>query len=128
MYRYVFLFPAGLPGVGLILLRVSVAISLWPVPSFLALYLGDLGSFVFFGALFVCLIAGALASVAATICFAILAVTAFMTHGHPIDSMVVAGLGCLSSAMMGPGAYSFDSMLYGHRIVKSNSCQRFPLE
>ena len=110
------MFPPGLPGLALLLLRASAAIALlldgyghrhglpgWVQGAAIVLSIG--------------LSVGYLTPIAATL--------AFVCHGLiwfvlGADSAVVAAVFCLDAlavALLGPGAYSADSYRFGRRLV-----------
>jgi hypothetical protein len=111
------MFPAGAPGIALLLLRVSVAAMLfidpagrvfWPAPIWLAVV-----SFVAAIAVTV----GFLTPILALICGA-LKIYALVGSPHWIGALIVLALllSC-AVAMLGPGAYSLDAKMFGRRVV-----------
>jgi hypothetical protein len=114
------MFPQGMPGVALILLRVSVALTVLlhgyarqdalPVSLFIAEHL--------------------LAAMIVVGCFTpILALLAISVQFiGPLEALlsdagmgVVAALNALALAMLGPGAYSLDALRFGRRVVDVSS-------
>jgi hypothetical protein len=117
MQRLFSMFPAGLPGLALLLLRGSVAI---------ALLLEDYGRrYAAFG-----WVEGATLLISAALAVGYLtpiaAVVALVFHGliwlaAGIDSATVAvilPLDAMALALLGPGAYSVDSWRFGRRLVE----------
>lgn len=110
------MFPHGLPGLALLLLRAAVAI---------ALLIHTYGHEQ--------LLSSALLATAILLAVALLvgywtpivAVVALVLHGlvwlaTGIDSAAVAGVFCLDAialALLGPGAYSLDSYRFGRRLL-----------
>jgi hypothetical protein len=111
------MFPAGAPGIALLLLRLSVAAMLfidpagrvsWPASIWLAVV-----SFV----AAIAVAAGFLTPILALICGA-LKIYALIGTAHGIAPLIVlALLLSLAVAMLGPGAYSLDAKMSGRRVV-----------
>ena len=111
------MFPAGAPGIALLLLRVSVAAMLfidpagrvsWPAPIWLTVV-----SLV----AAIALATGFLTPILALICGA-LKVYALIGTAHGIAPLLVlALLLAFAVAMLGPGAYSLDAKMFGRRVV-----------
>ena len=116
MQRLFSTFPPGWPGLGLILLRVSVA-----VPVLLDAY-GTreelpgwaLCALVLLSAT---LSAGFLTPIAALLTMAIRLVGPTSVGAGGEDAICVTVLSCLALAMLGPGAYSIDAYRFGRRVV-----------
>ncbi len=112
------MFPPGLPGLALLLLRASVAI---------ALLLTDFGhrnavsSWVHAAAILISLAISMgyltpIAACAALVCHALI----WFAAGAALDAAGLAlifALDALALAMLGPGAYSLDSRRFGRRLV-----------
>jgi hypothetical protein len=108
------MFPLGLPGIGLLLLRFSVAIALllegyghrqpgW-IPAAAIL-------------LSIPLFAGYMTPIAAAIGLLFHALT-WLTWGGGTAALVsIVSLDITALALLGPGAYSVDASLFGRRIV-----------
>lgn len=117
MHRLYTMFPLGRPGVGLVLLRVAVAITLWPLPMGLTMWLGEQTMFWCAGALFIALLTGAFTPVTASLCLLLKCVAFIQPETAPVAYLFTAALIALALLLLGPGAYSFDSQLYGHRVL-----------
>ena len=111
------MFPAGFPGVGLVLLRLCVGFEMldlatgwddlqrWGIAEVTAALLGML---LFVGALtpFSAGLVGAWAAL-------------LMVYGSQSILHVVAILNALALALIGPGAYSMDARLFARRVLVS---------
>lgn len=111
------MFPAGAPGIALLLLRLSVAAMLfidpagrvsWPAPIWLSV-VSVIAA--------IAVIAGFCTPILALICGA-LKVYALIDTAYGIAPLIVLAL-LLSFAvtMLGPGAYSLDAKMFGRRVV-----------
>lgn len=111
------MFPAGLPGFALLLLRLSVAALLfidqagqllWPAPMWLLVVSG-------IAALAVSV--GFLTPLFALLC-GLLKISALASAAQLIVPLVVLALLLATAvAMLGPGAYSIDARMFGRRVV-----------
>jgi hypothetical protein len=117
MHRLYSMFPLGLPGLGLGLLRLSVAISLWPLPAGLATWLGESPLFWGTSFLFIALAAGIFTPFAAGLCLLLKCVDLIKPGAMPWTWSLAMALVCLALLLLGPGAYSLDSQLYGLRVM-----------
>lgn len=120
MQRLLSTFPDGWPGRGLLLLRFTVAAPLfyWGVRDFVAS--ADAGTFVCDALAAICgifLIAGLWTPVAAIV---LSLDESWMAFSHPFvpqGHLMVAAI-ALSLAMLGPGAWSIDSRLFGRKVLE----------
>jgi uncharacterized membrane protein YphA (DoxX/SURF4 family) len=111
------MFPAGAPGIALLLLRLSVAAMLFIDPSGRVLWPAALWLSVVSLVAAIALAAGFLTPILALICGA-LKVYALIGTAHGIAPLIVlALLLSLAVAMLGPGAYSLDAKMFGRRVV-----------
>lgn len=122
LQRYFSTFPAGAPGIGLLLLRLSLALSLLssvglvagPLAAAVVTPVGPVGlativSLVLVLGLWTPLVAVALAvAIASAHAFAGPSWAAVGWH-VPVDALVLA--------LLGPGAYSLDARLFGRREI-----------
>jgi uncharacterized membrane protein YphA (DoxX/SURF4 family) len=99
------MFPRGAPGIALVVLRFAVAATLWTsgAPAVLRLLAFPLGL-------------GVLTPAAAVVCGLVHA--ARLLGGEPGSMLpiVVAIANAAALALLGPGAYSIDSRLFGRRV------------
>jgi hypothetical protein len=108
------MFPAGVPGIALLLLRIGVSATIFatgwnsqvPVPVLLVLALH---------CLFLCL--GIFTPLLAALGCAFELVTAAFTNYHSIVAVLSSSLDAAAVAMLGPGAYSLDARRFGHRVI-----------
>jgi uncharacterized membrane protein YphA (DoxX/SURF4 family) len=110
-------FPSGWPGLGLVLLRASVAVAV-----LLQAYgrLEVLPGLVLVALVVLCAIlcAGFLTPMIA-LCAAAVHVVAAASLGMSDGGTTVVGiLGALALALLGPGAYSIDARLFGRRLIE----------
>ena len=109
------LFPAGWPGLGLLLLRVSVAVTSttsvhdWyhQRPNWYLLGVIPLGA---------ALCAGFLTPLATLLAIGAQALWFITSNDGPLCA-AVAALNMLALAILGPGAYSVDALLFGRRLL-----------
>jgi uncharacterized membrane protein YphA (DoxX/SURF4 family) len=131
-------FPAGWPGLGLILLRIAVALgaitqglNALPAPGGPALIVRFLGILAIIGGLFI--LAGFLtpvAGAAAMIGFLAMGIARLLnTDAHPHgDAILALHLAVMSLALvlLGPGAISLDARLFGRREIIISESRRSP--
>jgi hypothetical protein len=117
MHRLYSMFPLGLPGVGLLFLRLAVAITLWPLPSGLEMWLGERALFWCAIALALMLGAGFVTPIAVSICLLLKCAELAKPDATPSPYVACAVLASLALFLLGPGAYSLDSLLYGRRVL-----------
>jgi hypothetical protein len=112
------MFPAGWPGVALLLLRVSVATT--AVMNLCATQpYGPAWMLAGLAVLSVLLCLGLLTPVAAVLVLTAQLVR-FGVSGYSSLGLAVAILNSLALALLGPGAYSVDARRFGHRLLVSN--------
>jgi hypothetical protein len=117
MQRTYSMFPLGTPGVGLVLLRLCLAASLWP---FLDVAVAALaGDVVFWGVICVAamLSIGLLTPLACCMCLILASVELFASDHRSLLCVLLVALNALALLLLGPGAYSVDARLYGHRVL-----------
>jgi hypothetical protein len=111
------MFPAGAPGIALLLLRVSLAAAVLgggPLcldrrgPDLLCLALAGLG-------ILLCL--GLLTPIVSLSFFCIELVTFLLASNAEWRFFMLSCLVAIGLAMLGPGAYSFDAKLFGRREI-----------
>ena len=112
------MFPPGGPGIGLLLLRISVAATFVMIvadraglPSIHPLFVGAL-------LISLCLIIGVLTPYLSFIVCVYVLVNLFCAASR-LDELVLASLllSAAALALLGPGAYSLDARLFGRRVV-----------
>jgi uncharacterized membrane protein YphA (DoxX/SURF4 family) len=111
------MFPSGAPGLALVMLRVSVALT----PFLLDRTPPELGmpwATIAWDVLGVLLIIGFLTPVASALSLALILVVATQPSGLSWAREIV--LACNSGALtfLGPGAYSLDGRWFGRKLVK----------
>ena len=109
------MFPQGGPGAALLLLRVAVALTLVAT----TVHHSGLHSLLFAGALLIslALIVGYLTPLMSVIAGAVSAANGLLVH--QVDALVfaLAILDAAALALLGPGAYSLDSRIYGRSVT-----------
>ena len=109
------MFPAGVPGIALLLLRIGVSATIFatgwdsqvPVAVLLVLVLL---------CLFLCL--GIFTPLLSALgCVFELVTAVFMNH-HSIVAVLSSSLDAAAVAMLGPGAYSLDARRFGHHVIR----------
>jgi len=111
------MFPAGAPGIALLLLRLSVAAMLFIDPAGRVFWPASLWLAVVSLVAAIAVAAGFLTPILALICGA-LKVCALIGSAYGIAPLIVlALLLSFAVAMLGPGAYSLDAKMFGRRVV-----------
>jgi hypothetical protein len=116
MQRLFSMFPPGWPGLGLVLLRVSVAVSVLhdtydtqkELPGWTLIALAVLS---------VTLSAGFLTPMVAVLALVVRLVSLIGVSGGGEGGICMTILSALALAMLGPGAYSIDACRFGRRVV-----------
>lgn len=111
------MFPAGAPGIALLLLRLSVAAMLFIDAAGRVLWPASLWVAVVSAVAAVAVAVGFFTPILALVCGA-LKVYALIGTAHGIAPLIVlALLLSFAVAMLGPGAYSLDAKMFGRRVV-----------
>ena len=118
MQRLFSAFPPGWPGIGLLLLRISVAAGLlahiqcetraaWVLPTVIPMT--------------ACLCAGALTPLAAVLAVALELTAARSLRVNGAGLLVITIIDAAALALLGPGAYSLDALRFGRRVILAQS-------
>ena len=110
------MFPLGLPGAALLLLRVSVALTVL-IPGYVRAE--ELAPWLLAASwlLAVLLVLGLLTPVLAVIALIVQLVSLPGLTGLVAGVVGVSTLNALALALLGPGAYSIDAVRFGRRVV-----------
>jgi uncharacterized membrane protein YphA (DoxX/SURF4 family) len=115
------MFPAGVPGWGILILRLGVAASLYVAPSGHFAVSPNMPLSIAAAALSVSLATGLLTPLAALLA-AVVEVAVLLAGATNIVVAVLLGpLDALVLLLLGPGAYSLDARLFGRRVVVLDS-------
>jgi hypothetical protein len=110
------MFPRGLPGLALLLLRVSTVLAL-----LLNCYLNrsEISAWIQLAAILLALSLGVgfLTPIAASAALLFHVLVWFLIAGISPPALIVVVLDALALALLGPGAYSIDSYRFGLRVV-----------
>lgn len=112
MQKFFSAFPTGAPGLGLLLLRAFVALTLITADLKMSSWV-IAGFFIAGGA---CLLIGFLTPVAAvSIALGAVALVIFFGSNYAIAVVFILGA---AIALLGPGAFSVDARLFGRREIR----------
>lgn len=111
------MFPAGAPGIALLLLRLSVAAMLFIDPAGRVLWPASIWLAVVSFVAAIAVVAGFLTPILALICGALKVYALIGTAPGIAPLIVLALLLSFAVAMLGPGAYSLDAKMFGRRVV-----------
>jgi hypothetical protein len=117
MQRLYSMFPIGLPGMGLVLLRLSLATALWPLPHGLLPWLDGDVLFACMALITAALLIGVLTPVVASLCLVTMILEMIAPDDLALSHLVPMALMSVAVLLLGPGAYSVDARLYGHRVL-----------
>jgi uncharacterized membrane protein YphA (DoxX/SURF4 family) len=124
MQRLFTMFPAGLPGLALVLLRIGVTGSLWG-PT-LGNGLQNVLPLFGLGIVSALLLAGIATPLAASLAAIIQLVTILdrarmgVLIPTEVHTLAIQGTSALALALLGPGAFSVDARLFGRKILTSS--------
>jgi hypothetical protein len=110
------MFPPGLPGFGLLLLRASVAVALLLEQY---AYRGTLSTSVSIAwiVLSVAISAGYMTPIVTALALLCHALIWVWVGGTDVASILIVALDAIALALLGPGAYSIDAYRFGRRVV-----------
>jgi putative oxidoreductase len=114
MQRLYSTFARGWPGIGLLVLRVSVAITAFHINGSALALNWCLLTTVIEGAAALLLCAGLWTPIAGGMMAGVAVWTTFSRTGDPWALILLAAVG-VALAMLGPGAWSIDALLFGRR-------------
>ena len=117
MQRLFFMFPTGVPGIALLLLRASVAFALG-VETYDRR--NDLSGWIEASALLVsiALAIGALTPVAAALALALHVFIWLDASAGGAAWAAVVSVDAVALTLLGPGAYSIDATVFGRRVIR----------
>ena len=114
MQRLFSMFPTGLPGLALLLLRSAVAIAVVG-SSYVQHPLGWLQATAIL--LAIALLAGYMTPIAAVVALTVQGFIWFELTVETTAWAAIVSLDAIAIALVGPGAYSVDAYLFGRRVV-----------
>ena len=118
MTRYSHRYPDGVAGIALVLLRLGCAwIAFQGIARPPSLPFPPYVSIVASGALAIALLLGLGTRIVAFVSATAAIAVAFMTGGD-VATMMARACGCAALGLLGPGAYSIDSNLFGRRVIR----------
>jgi uncharacterized membrane protein YphA (DoxX/SURF4 family) len=109
------LFPAGLPGVAILILRGAAALLM----VFTSVHFDAVSKLTQLGSILVTilLVLGLFTRPAALACAALTMVAAVMTREDQEAILALLALNALALAFLGGGAYSADARMFGRRVI-----------
>ena len=112
-------FPDGVTGVGLLLLRLSLALVVYPaiVRSWPALESWGAAA-IPAAALALALASGAGTRAIALVLMLVLAADLSVAHGEVLAFVAACTGACAALALVGPGAFSIDAHRFGRRVIR----------
>lgn len=114
MQRLFSAFPTGLPGLALVLLRVSIALQLlFHAPQ----HGGSSWWIAAVAGLGLLAVVGLFTPVVAAACAALLLAWMVMPEWRSTTAAAFAAVDALALALLGPGGYSVDARLFGRRLL-----------
>jgi hypothetical protein len=111
------MFPTGVAGAALLLLRASVATTFLVDGSARGVLLTSFWIFMGFALPAACLYLGFLTPYCASLCCLIEVGASLITGGRNEFHFVMSSLDSAVLAMLGPGAYSVDGRIFGRRLL-----------
>ena len=113
------MFPAGRPGVGLLLLRLAVASSLVLDDPARALSLPPVQALAIVAPIAAALCLGLLTPALSVACglFALVHLRTGLPASIDLPTLLLSVFAAASLALLGPGAYSIDARLFGRRVI-----------
>ena len=114
------MFPAGAPGAALLMLRVCVAAMLLLVAFPVAHGSGVTWQFVLLSALCILLCVGMFTPVACILSIVLMAVRLPLLADRETIRSLLTLVVTLCLALLGPGSFSIDALLFGRRIIPTS--------
>ena len=111
------MFPAGAPGIALLMLRVSIAAMLLLADEPGAHIASITWEFLALVALCILLCIGLLTPAACVLSVLLVGHQLFLITGRQTISVILILVITTSLALLGPGAFSIDARLFGRRII-----------
>ncbi len=109
------IFPAGLPGAAILILRGAAALLM----VFTSVHFDGYSKLMQLGSILVAilLVLGFFTRPAALACAALTLVAAVMTRGDQEAILSLLALNALALALLGGGAYSVDARMFGRQVI-----------